>query len=96
MASEPHVRDALLVSKAHAAEMLSISLDTFERIVMGEVRVVRVGRRVLFTVAELERWVDEHAAVPLVTELSDRSRSRRDARCIKPKAALARTRRGHT
>jgi hypothetical protein len=84
----------LLVSKADAAEMLSISLDSFERIVMGEVRVVRVGRRVLFTVVDLERWVDEHAAVPLLTQLSDTSRSRREARCRKPKSALARTRRG--
>ena len=94
MASEPHAQDPLLVSKADAAEMLSISLDSFERIVMGEVRVVRVGRRVLFTVADLQRWVDEHAAVPLLSQLSDTSRNRREARCRKPKSALARTRRG--
>jgi hypothetical protein len=36
VAGEPYVRDPLLVSKADAAELLSISVDTFERIVMGE------------------------------------------------------------
>ncbi len=70
MASEVQVREPLLVSKADACELLSISQDSFERIVMPEVRVVRVGRRVLFAVADLERWVDSHAAVPLLAQLS--------------------------
>lgn len=59
----------ILVSKALAARLLSISVDTFERLVMPDVRVVRVGRRVLFPVADLGAWVEEHAAVPLVSEL---------------------------
>jgi len=53
-----------------ACELMSISQDSFERIVMPEVRAVRVGRRVLFAVSDLERWVDSHAAVPLLAQLS--------------------------
>lgn len=61
--------DRLLVSKVEAAYRLSISIDTFERLVMPEVRVVRIGRRVLFPVGELERFVERHAAVPLAAEM---------------------------
>jgi hypothetical protein len=60
----------LLVSKAHAAELLSISIDTLERLVMPEVRRVRIGRRVLFAVPDLQRWVDDQAALPLHAELA--------------------------
>lgn len=58
------------MSKADAATLLSISIDTFERPVMPEVRVVRIGRRVLFAVADLERFVERHAAVPLADDLA--------------------------
>jgi hypothetical protein len=67
--AEPPEEQRLLVSKARAAELLSISIDTFERLVMPEVRAVRIGRRVLFAVPDLARWVDEHAALPLLAEL---------------------------
>jgi hypothetical protein len=59
----------ILVSKELAAKLLSISVDTFERCVMPDVRNVRIGRRVLFPVVELGAWVEEHAAMPLVSEL---------------------------
>jgi hypothetical protein len=59
----------ILVSKELAATLLSISVDTFERTVMADVRNVRIGRRVLFSVADLGAWVEEHAAAPLVSEL---------------------------
>jgi hypothetical protein len=52
----------LTVTKAEAAELLSMSVDSFERFVMPDVRVVRRGRLVLVPVAELERWVAENAA----------------------------------
>ena len=61
--------EPLLVSKALAARLLSISVDTFERAVMPDVRVVRIGRRVLFSVADLGAWVEAHASVLLVSEL---------------------------
>jgi hypothetical protein len=69
MASARPSDQPLLVSKARAAELLSISIDTFERLVMPEVRTVRIGRRVLFAVPDLSRWVNEHAAMPLSAEL---------------------------
>jgi hypothetical protein len=59
----------LLVSKAEAAELLSISIDSFERLVMPEVRIVRIGRRVLFAVRDLERYAERQAAAPLAAEL---------------------------
>jgi hypothetical protein len=61
--------EPFLVSKEVAAKLLSISIDTFERSVMPDVRVVRIGRRVLFSVADLGEWVEAHAAVPLRSEL---------------------------
>lgn len=67
MSSSAH--EPLLVSKAVAAKLLSVSVDTFERAVMPDVRVVRIGRRVLFSVADLGAWVEAHAAVLLVSEL---------------------------
>lgn len=67
MSSEQH--EPILVSKALAARLLSISEDTFERVVMPEIRRVRIGRRVLFAVADLGEWVEAHSAVPLVSEM---------------------------
>jgi hypothetical protein len=61
--------EPILVSKEHAARLLSISVDTFERAVMADVRTVRIGRRVLFAIADLRAWVNEHSAVPLVSEM---------------------------
>lgn len=54
-------RVRLTVSRVEAAAMLDLSLDTFEAHVLPELRVVRVGRRVLVPVAELERWVERNA-----------------------------------
>lgn len=61
-------QEPILVSKELAAKLLSISVDTFERAVMPDIQVVRIGRRVLFSVAHLGTWVEEHSAVPLVSE----------------------------
>jgi hypothetical protein len=74
---QPHRLSRLLLSKAEAAELLSISVDSFERIVMPEVRIVRIGRRVLFAVGDLERYVERQAAAPLAAELEQLSRGAR-------------------
>jgi hypothetical protein len=68
VASKPDHEQRLLVGKLRAAELLSISIDSFERLVMPEVRTVRIGRRVLVAVDDLARWADEHAARPLLAE----------------------------
>lgn len=70
MSKEPRRHDRLLVSKAEAAQLLSISVDSFERLVMPEVRIVRIGRRVLFSVGDLERYVERQAAAPLGSDLA--------------------------
>lgn len=36
---------------------------------MPEVRIVRIGRRVLFSVGDLERYVERQAAAPLAADL---------------------------
>jgi len=50
--------------------MLGVSIDTFERRVMPDLRVTRIGARVLFPVASLERWIERNSARPLSTDLA--------------------------
>jgi excisionase family DNA binding protein len=52
----------LAVSPDEAAAVLGVSRDYFDEHVIGELRVVRRGRRILVAVAELERWLDRAAA----------------------------------
>lgn len=59
MADLPSHRLAL--SKSEAAQALGVSVDFLEDHVLAELRVVRVGRRRLIAVAELERWLGERA-----------------------------------
>jgi excisionase family DNA binding protein len=61
--SEPVPRVAF--TKREAAAALGISIDSFERYVQHELRVVRCGRLRLFPVNELERWIAENAERPL-------------------------------
>lgn len=52
----------LAVSPDEAAAVLGVSRDYFDEHVIGELRVVRRGRRILVALAELERWLDRAAA----------------------------------
>ena len=56
---QPDIRLAL--SKPDAAAALDISVNSFERHVQPELRVVRRGKLRLFAVAELERWLRENS-----------------------------------
>jgi excisionase family DNA binding protein len=58
----------ITLTAAESADALGISVDTLERYVLGDVRVVRRGRLRLIPVAELERWADENAARTLGEE----------------------------
>lgn len=60
----------LALTRTEAAEALGISLDSFERYVQGEVRLVRRGRIRLVPVGELERWVAENAERPMAEQLT--------------------------
>ena len=59
----------LALTPEQAAAALSMSRDTFDRHVRDELRVVRVGRKVLVPVAELERWLSANAERPMIEEL---------------------------
>ena len=52
----------LAYTKAEAAVALGVSIDTLERHIMAELRVVRRGRLVLLPVTELQRWLEQNAA----------------------------------
>jgi hypothetical protein len=51
----------LALTREEAAQAVGMSLDSFERHVEPTVRLVRLGRMRLMPIAELERWLDEHA-----------------------------------
>ena len=55
----------IALGKEQAAEALGISLDTFERHVWRDLRVIECGGRKLVRLRELERWAQEHESFPL-------------------------------
>ena len=50
----------LSLTKSEAAESLGVSVDSLERYVLAELRVVRRGRLVLIPARELERWLEHN------------------------------------
>jgi hypothetical protein len=52
---------ALALDIAQAAASLSVSWDTWKTHIEPNVRIVRIGRRKLVPVTELQRWLDDHA-----------------------------------
>ena len=52
----------LALTRAEAAAAIGVSLDSFERYVQPELRLIRRGRLRLVPVRELERWLDANAA----------------------------------
>jgi excisionase family DNA binding protein len=52
----------LALSPDEAAGVLGVSRDYLDEHVMGELRIVRRGRRILIALSELERWLDRAAA----------------------------------
>jgi len=51
----------IAMSKQEAASALGVSIDFFDEHIVRDLRMVRVGRRRLVPIAELERWLDTHA-----------------------------------
>src|SRR6266487_1707528 len=51
----------LALSPDKAAGVLGVSRDYLDDHVLGELRIVRRGRRILIALAELERWLDRSA-----------------------------------
>jgi hypothetical protein len=57
--------DRLALTRSEAAEVLAVSVDFFDEHIRPELRVVTRGRRRLYPLRELERWLDENSARPL-------------------------------
>jgi hypothetical protein len=55
----------ILLTRSDAADTLSMSVDSFERHVQPDLRLVRQGRLVLVPISELEKWVERNAALTL-------------------------------
>ena len=55
----------IALTRAEAPRALGISMDSFERYVQPEVRIIRRGRMRLIPLRDLERWADENAALTL-------------------------------
>ena len=53
--------EPLALSKPDAAAVMGMSVDSFERYVMADVRCVRRGRMRLYPVDELRRWLKQNA-----------------------------------
>jgi excisionase family DNA binding protein len=51
----------LALSQQEAAASLGVSADFFQQHLRNEIRCVRRGRRRLYPVSELQRWLDEQA-----------------------------------
>lgn len=63
----PATAPRLALTRAEAARALGMSIDSFERYVQPELRLVRRGKLRLIPVAEIERWLAENAARALDT-----------------------------
>jgi hypothetical protein len=51
----------LAITRAEAARALGVSINSFERHVQPELRIVRRGKIRLIPVREIERWLEENA-----------------------------------
>lgn len=51
----------LAVNRTDASEMLGVSVDFFDEHIAHELRSVHRGRRRLYSMRELERWLDAEA-----------------------------------
>ena len=67
LVAQPRAR-RLAVELTEAAAALGVSKSFFDRHIRHELRVVRRGRKVLIAVPELERWLQDNAALTLAEE----------------------------
>lgn len=59
----PRGWESLALSVEEAARELGVARSTFYVSVLPELRVVRIGRRVVVPRRELERWLERSAAI---------------------------------
>ncbi len=65
------------LTPAEAAASIGVGPDFFDENVAPELRLIRRGRKRLVPVIELERWVVETAARPVVQDIAAQSRGER-------------------
>jgi excisionase family DNA binding protein len=58
----------LALSVSEACESLGVGWDLFHKRIAPELKAVRLGRRKLYPVSELERWLADNAARVLADE----------------------------
>lgn len=51
----------LALGIAEAAQAIGVSQDVFNESIRPDLKLIRIGRRRLIAVAELERWLADHA-----------------------------------
>ncbi len=61
MSTEPAGVPRVALSRQEAARSLGMSLDSFERHVQPELKLIRRGKLRLIPLVELERWAIENA-----------------------------------
>jgi len=55
-----HPIPRLALNVGEACEALGVSHETWVAHIAADVKIVRIGRRKLIAVTELQRWLDEH------------------------------------
>jgi excisionase family DNA binding protein len=60
--SHPQQRTRLALSVDEASAALGVSRDYFDKHVIHELRVIRIGRRILVPTSELGRWIERSAS----------------------------------
>jgi len=58
----------LAMTATETAASLGVSADYFREYVAPDLRCVRRGRKRLYSVREVERWLDRHSAVALADD----------------------------
>jgi hypothetical protein len=59
----------LAYTPARAAASLDVGPDYFDEHVAPHLRVIRRGKKRIYPVAELARWLDEHAEAPMAEQI---------------------------
>jgi hypothetical protein len=65
----PSTIPRIALTPPEAAAAIGVGPDFFDAEVAPELRLVRRGRKRLVPVSELERWINDSAAAPVVKEV---------------------------
>jgi excisionase family DNA binding protein len=60
LSSRKRSAPTLALSVEQACDALGVSWDTWNEHIAPDMRIVRIGRRKLIAVSELQRWLEDH------------------------------------